>query len=213
MSVAILVPALNRPHRVKPLLSSIRDNTLESHRVVFICDRDDIEQRMAVHAAGLTPLIHDGSYAQKINHAIACTTEPLLFLAADDLDFKAGWLQAASAHLTDTVHVVGVNDLLERRPGRAGHATHFLMSRRYATRRTIDDQRGPLCEQYTHSFVDDELIATATRRGTYTYAPDAHVEHLHPMNGKSDDDTTYQLGREHFRRDRRLFNARSRLWT
>lgn len=213
MTVAILVPVLNRPHRAAPLVASTTAATPEPHRVVFICDPDDHPQQDAVRATGADMLIHGGSYARKIRAGIAATTEPLVFLAADDLEFRPGWLPAAVAHLTERVQVVGVNDLLERRPGREGHATHFLLTRAYAEQPCIDGTPGPLHEGYSHSFVDDELIGTATRRGAYAYAESAHVAHLHPMAGTAADDDTYRKGRARFRHDRRLFLRRRSLWT
>ncbi len=105
-----------------------------------------------------------------------------------------------------------MNDLIRRRPGREGHATHFLMTRAAATLPTMDGKPGPLSQAYSHSFVDDELIATATKRGMYAYEPRARVRHSHPMAGGEDDDT-YRRGRARFRQDHRLFIRRSRLWT
>jgi hypothetical protein len=219
VDLAVLVPVLARPHRVAPLLDALAASTPDC-LVVFVCDPDDLPERQEVarqqtrprplRVAALSP---GGGYAQKINQAVRATREPLLFLAADDLDFRPGWLPAARAHLDAGAQVVGVNDLIERRPGREGHATHFLVTREYAESPTIDGRPGPLCELYDHSFVDDELIGTATRRGVYAYAPDAHVAHVdHPMTGGADD-ATYQKGRAHFRQDRKLFARRRPMWT
>lgn len=211
--LAILVPVLDRPHRVAPLLQSITSATPSPPRVIFICDPDDRAERDAVAAAGAEELVVTGGYARKINTAVEATDEPLLFLAADDLNFHPGWLEAANAELQGETGVVGVNDLIARRPGREGHATHFLIARWYAVLPTINGGRGPLCESYAHNFVDDELIATASRRGAYVYAPNAHVQHEHPMNMTAPDDETYRRGRATFRQDRRLFLRRQRLWT
>lgn len=153
-----------------------------------------------------------GSYASKINLAAEQTTELLLFIAADDLRFHPGWLAAAMAHMTDGTAVVGVNDGLAR-PHRPQHATHFLITRAYALEPTADGQPGPLCTAYSHSFVDDEFIATATSRGVYAYAAESLVEHRHWLNGAAQDDDTYRRGRAQFRQDRRTFARRSSLWT
>jgi hypothetical protein len=110
------------------------------------------------------------------------------------------------------IEVVGVNDLIPRRRNRRGHATHFLVTRDYTERGTIDGNPGLLHEGYDHSFVDDEFIATAEKRGVYAYAPDAHVRHLHWMNRSAPDDEVYRKGRARFEQDRRLFHERSVLW-
>jgi glycosyltransferase involved in cell wall biosynthesis len=202
VELAILVPVLGRPHRVRPLLNSIAEATAADHRVLFLTDpKDALEHEL--WAVG-------GNYASKINAGVRVTDEPFVFLAADDLNFHPGWFENAKALLDGPVGVVGVNDLIDRN---RDHATHFLMARWYAQLPTIDQEPGPVQEAYTHWFCDDELIATARNRGAYAYAEDSHVEHLHPMVGKADDDDTYRQGRQGWRLDRRLFNERQALWT
>jgi hypothetical protein len=212
VTVAVLVPVLNRPHRVTPTLAAFTA-TAPGARVLFLADPDDLPEQRALHDAEADHALITGGYAAKIAAGVRLTTEPLVFLAADDLIPLPGWYDAARALLVGGVEVVGVNDLIPRRPGRERHATHFLMTRSYAERPCIDGTPGPLHHGYDHSFVDDELIATATRRGVYAYAENAHVQHLHPMTGTAADDTTYRKGRARFRADRQLFHRRSRLWT
>lgn len=207
----MLVPVLRRPQNVKPLLESIRSTTPQAH-VVFIADPDDVEEQRAILKTDARMILLGGSYARKVNAAVKATTEDLLFIGADDLTFLPGWFEAARARLSDETQVVGVNDLIERRPERKDHATHFLMTREYAEQPCIDGGPGPLCERYDHSWVDNELIATATKRGVYAYAKDSHVRHEHPMAGGEDDDV-YRKGRARFRQDHTLFLRRSRLWT
>lgn len=212
MRLVVLVPVLGRPHRVQPFLESLTAATPERHRVLFIADPHDGETIAAVQAAGAGLLIHGGTYAQKINAGIRCTSEPLLFLGADDLHFHPGWLAAAEAHLSATVGVVGVNDLGTRRVREGRHATHFLVTRTYAERGSIDDRGNLMHEGYGHQFVDDELVETARARGAIAFATDSIVEHLHPGRGKAPDDATYAKGRETAREDRALFHARQPLW-
>ena len=211
--LVVLVPVLKRPHRVAPTLESIQA-TVPGARTLFIPDPDDDPERAAIRACGADELPVEGGYARKINAGVAATSEPLLFLGADDLDFKPGWFEAATAKLREGAEVVGVNDLVQR-PHRT-HATHFLMTRAYAERPTIDgspgDRAHPLHEGYTHWFIDDELIATARHRGKYAYAPEAMVEHMHYAGGKAPDDETYFRGREHRFRDQQLFRGRESLW-
>lgn len=210
MGVAILVPVLRRPQNVKPLLDSIRATTPDPYRVLFICDPGDIAEQDAIAAEGGWMISPGGTYSQKIRSGVDATDEPLLFIGADDLRFQHDWLQAAITKMP-AAQVVGVNDCI-RRPRRPQHATHFLMTREYAELPCLDGSPGPLPCCYTHSFVDDELIATATKRGVYAYAQRSRVKHLHPMCRTADDDDTYRLGRERFRQDARTFARRSRLW-
>jgi hypothetical protein len=210
VTVAILVPVLGRPHRVAPLMQAFRRTTPHPYRLLFIADPDDQPELDAIRRARADYIVRAGSYARKINEAVRTTSEPLLFLAADDLAPQPDWLESATRRLRGPVRVVGVNDLITRR--RREHATHFLMTRDYATQPTLDGSRGPLAEAYRHSFVDDELIATAITRGAYAYAPDSHVRHEHPMVDPDLDDDTYRLGRAHYLADRLTFRTRRRLW-
>lgn len=212
MSVAILVPVLNRPRSVAPLLAAIRESTPHPHRVLFICDTGDRTERDAIARADGWMICPGGSYASKIRAGVHVTDEPLVFLAADDLRFHPGWLEACLDAMVDDVQVVGVNDRIRRRR-RPTHATHFLMTREYALLPAIDGRAGPLSDAYSHSFVDDELIATATHRGVYAYAPHAIVEHRHWLNRTAPDDETYRRGRARFDADRDTFTKRSALWT
>lgn len=212
--VAILVPVLNRPHRVKPLLDSIWAATPPGivTRALFITDPGDDAERDAIGNARAAMIATGGNYAEKIRAGVLATTEPYVFTGADDLEFQPGWFEAAAAAMTAGIEVVGVNDLIPRRPGREGHATHFLMSRSYALAPTIDGQPGPFFQGFAHNFVDDECIATAKRRGVYAYAADSRVAHKHPMASTAPDDDTYRKGRASFRADRRLFLDRRHLW-
>lgn len=210
--LSVLIPVLGRPHRVPIVLESVMCATPEAE-VLFVCDPDDTPTKDAVALTGARMISPGGNYAHKINIAVRATDRPLLFLGADDLDFHPGWYEIASARLNAQVHVVGVNDMCSRRVQAGQHATHFLVTREYAMRPTIDGLKGPLCEAYDHSFVDDELVATARYRKTIEFETTAVVQHLHPDNGLAEWDATYEKGRARMRDDRRLFRARSRLWT
>ena len=213
MRLVILTPVLGRPHRVQPLLESIAAATPERHRVLFIADPDDRETVAAVQASGAGLLIHGGTYPEKINAGVRATWEPLLFLGADDLHYHPGWLAAAEAHLSASVGVVGVNDLGTRRVREGRHATHFLVSRFYASARGSIDRPGHILhEGYGHQWTDDEFVATARARGAIAFATDSVVEHLHPRRGKAEDDDTYRKGRRTALADRRLFQSREHLW-
>lgn len=206
--LAILVPALSRPHNVTPLLDSV-EATAPGATTLFICDHGDAEQIAAVETDGRATLdISGGNYAQKINRGIEITAAPLIFCGADDLRFEEGWLEAAR-ELLDRAEVVGVNDLI---PRSRDHQTHFLVSREYARGPQIDGEPWLMCEQYAHCCVDDELIATARHRGVYGYAIKSRVRHLHPMVG-APNDAVYVRGMSHIRADRRLFAQRRPLWT
>lgn len=215
-TVDVLIPVLNRPGRVAPLVESLtasqEDTTL---RAVFVCSPRDRKEQEAVEATDarllITPWVPGhGDYAKKINYAFRHTTEEWVFLAADDLCFCPGWADKALAHHG---HVIGTNDLGNSRVTAGDHATHNLVSRRYIVELGVVDRPGDvLHEGYWHNFCDDELVGTARARGVWKFARDSWVEHLHPHWGKADPDDTYKRGQMNFEADRQLFRARQRLW-
>jgi hypothetical protein len=208
--LAVLVPVLARPQRVAPLLASFAQSTTLSHTVYFIPNPDDEAEIAAIkRVRGKILLTSEGGYSDKINQAVKLTTEPLIFLGADDLEPHPGWFRAAQSCLLDGAEVVGVNDLIERN---IEHATHFLMTRQYSQLTLLDGSRGPLFEGYRHYYSDNELIGTAQHRGVYAYANDSVVEHLHPMARKAPNDSTYRLGQKSWSVDRGLYAKRCKLW-
>ena len=213
--LVILIPMLGRAHRVEPVLASIRTATPEA-RVLFLTTPGDPAQAVigAVQAEQLAvPYQRSGDYARKINAGYRHTTEPLIFLGADDLHFHPGWFEACLRQLTAGVGVVGTNDLTNPRTMSGAHSTHSLVTRWYADLGQIDGQPGILHEGYPHEYVDDELVATARRRNAFAHAAAAHVEHLHPMAGKAPMDPMYAQQARRMDRGRIIFRQRQRLWT
>lgn len=216
MSVLIIVPVLQRPERVAPLLNSIEAATPEPHSVLFVCtEHDDEEHDAIVDVSGEMLILpgarQPGDYARKINAAYRWPqfTEPNLFLAADDLVFHPGWYSTAADLLSETVQVVGTNDLGNARVMGGRHSTHTLVTRRYCDQRgTIDGPGEVLHEGYNHWYVDDEFIQTAQARGTFAPCLESIVEHLHPAWNKGPEDAVYRLGQSKSSRDRRIYEGR-----
>jgi glycosyltransferase involved in cell wall biosynthesis len=206
---------LGRPHRVRPVAESA--TTDPRVRLLFLCSPDDLEVRTEIDAAGYDHHVvagpFPGDYARKINVGYQVTTDPLLFLAADDLLFHPGWLEAALAVLGPGIGVVGTNDLGSRRVMAGEHSTHSLVTRAYADEFGTIDQPGlVLCEEYPHEYVDDELVQTAMFRGAWAFAADSHVEHLHPNWSKAPMDALYAGQRDRMRLGHRVYQRRRHMW-
>lgn len=214
--LAILVPVLKRPHRARPLAESIRAATPDAD-IIWVPEPlvDDSEEHAAIVKADAPAirLATRGNYAQKINAAVEYTDHPYVFLGADDLHFHPGWFEAAKARISDTVGVVGTNDLCNRRVIAGQHSTHSLVARWYCELGTIDEPGKLLHEGYEHEFVDDEFVETAKKRGAFVSETTAVVEHLHPMAGKAPMDELYSQQRRRMRSGRRVFHGRRPLWT
>lgn len=223
-TVAVLAPVLARPHRVEPLIESLRAAAASTPcRLVFVATEGDNEEIAAIlpHADQhgdvwlLTVPPEQDKWSIKINFGLKFTTEPFIFTGADDLDFRPGCFERMLAcHLETGACVVGTNDKANNRTQSGNHSTHSLVRRDYSECGTIDDTYSGkiICEQYHHNFCDDELIATARRRRTFFSAQDAIVAHSHPVWGTAPMDSTYEKGQARFNEDRALFQSRSRLW-
>lgn len=216
----VLVPVLRRPHRVGPTLESLRAATSQPYRVLFICTPGDAEEIAVIDDAGAERIVIErppgsGDYARKINAGYRATSEPFLFLGADDLAFHAGWLEAALEPMSnEAVGVVGTQDLGNPQVIAGRHATHSLVRRSYVDRfGTIDEPGAVLHEGYPHEWVDNELVETAKARGAWAFAERSVVEHLHPHWSKSEVDPIYAEIRDRMRRGRPIYEKRRRLWS
>ena len=211
--VAILVPVLDRPHRIEPLLESIAEATDVPYRVLFGCsDQPTVDE---LDRLGATYIRDDGgsegTYPKRINRLFKETNEPYIFLGADDLKFHPDWFRSAARVIDQMPNgsgVVAVSDLHNA----AG--VHFLMSRKYLTDfgGCIDAPENILCEEYAHSYVDDEFRSTARSRDRFDYAKHSIVEHLHVGNGKAPNDSTYILGNASMSQGAEVYKQRAHLW-
>lgn len=120
------------------------------------------------------------------NDALGFSTGDPVVLAADDLEWQPGWLDAALQQLAqfpDGWGFVGFND---------GHwgpelSTHYLMSRRFV----IEVLDGVVAwEAYRHSFNDREANERARRAGRYAWCEQARVLHRHWIFGDRPQDAT-----------------------
>lgn len=227
MSVTVIVPVLNRPERVEPLMASLISSSKSvALRVMFVCNEDDEAEREALEAHPEIDAVmvmqggrEPGDYARKINRAYQAVMldsfhrsddSDWVFLGADDLCFCPGWADAALAHQLEGIDVVGTNDLGNPLVKSGQHSTHSLVRVGYIG--TIDNPGQLLHEGYRHNWVDTEFVQTAKRRGVFFHATDSWVEHLHPHWGFGQYDATYNLGLADFEADGQLYRKRQRLW-
>lgn len=188
--VAILIPTYGRTGRLKQVV----DNASHPDATVYLI----MEPDEAIAVEGAVTLTHPdrfGSYAKAINYAYRHTAEPLLFAAADDMNFHSGWLEAAKAELSDEVLVVGTNDLGNPDVLAGEHATHYLVDRRYLDGRGGVFDEGPggfLPDCYDHNWTDREFIEVAKLRGVFKPCLASIVEHMHVHWGKAAMDDTYR---------------------
>lgn len=222
--LTVIIPVLRRPWRIREIYKSIRDSAHNAY-IFFMCSPADEESWSEAVELSWDDKLYvymmddnyegRGDYARKVNRAANVSWTDHLFIGADDLNFHAGWYEAALdvLHSDDTVGVVGTNDLGNPAVVRGEQSTHSLVTRSYLINYgTIDESSKLLHEGYPHCFVDNEFIETAQFRGKYKAASKSVVEHLHPVWGKSPQDSVYQTSLDSMDPGRQLYNERKHLW-
>jgi len=210
--IAVLIPTLNRPHRIADLVQNLKDTAPEA-TPYFIIEEHDTASAEAIEAAGANKIVNSrvASYAGAINTAIPLTKEPYLLIGGDDVLFHAGWLEPL-LELAKDFGLVGTNDLHNPDVLRQTHATHYLITREYSKQGSIDVPENFLHEGYIHNWTDTEAVATAVKRNQWTPCMESKIEHLHWVWGLANQDPTYDKGRTTESIDAGLFQSRRHLW-
>lgn len=218
--VEVIVPVLNRPQNVKPLVDSfLAARTTYPATLTFVVQEDDTDEIAAIEAEmhrGVQILIVPPdctTFAQKVNAAAGPVPpgpgedrEPWIFLAGDDVDFQPGWLEAA-AKLAGEFDVIGTNDGgLNALVAAGEHADHFFIRRAYIDRYGSSlGGPGEVChEGYRHFYVDREIIELAKARHVFTPCLDSLVIH----NRIRTPDDTDRLAASHFEEDGKRWQRR-----
>lgn len=219
--IDVLVPVLGRPQNVKSLSESFHRNTPHGPNLIFLCTPGDEDQiTTAVFETDDWVVVMDwtagpGDYARKINCGFNFTDNPYVLNASDDIEFTAGWAEAALRNMTGHISVVATNDRANASVKRGRFGTHCLIRRSYIDERggTFDNIPGVVMwEGYDHNYVDRELCAVAQARGVYAYAADSVITHRHPLWKTAEWDDTYRKGHARIREDHALFVERQRAW-
>ena len=227
--VAVLVPVLERPENVAPLVESFLASTDDTARLYFVTDPDDDVERKAVltaakRADGRVQMLTSNrgpTFAAKINEGYAQTDEDWIFVCGDDCEFTPGWLDEARK-LSDRFDVIGTNDSEEgrvrnQRVAAGVHADHFFVRRSY-----IDDEGSCLDgpgvaapEAYFHFYTDVEIVQLAKARGVFSPCLASRVIHHHPgFDGREDvraADATYSRAATYAEKDNITFQRRAPL--
>jgi glycosyltransferase involved in cell wall biosynthesis len=194
VTVSILLATTGRPKRAEKCVQQLRDTT-EGHSLEVIAAVDADEET----ARPLDPIVDVLLYEEEFrgnakawNDCLEVSTGDPVVLAADDLVWHPGWLDAALGRLAafeDGWGLVGFND---------GHwredlSTHYLMSRRFI----VEVLGGVVAwEAYQHSFHDLETCERAKLANRYAWCEGAVVRHEHWTFGDRprDDTDTRTLG-------------------
>jgi hypothetical protein len=211
--IAIIVPVMRRPQNVARLIESHANSGCSGFTTLyFVADVDDQLELDELHRCDANVIVN---YAELKTFAVKCnlgyreTEEPWMLLVGDDVRFNWHWAHDAFAE-DDGSSMISTNDLMNRAVMKGLHATHPLIRRAWADERGASwDGAGTVCHNgYSHWYVDNEWTAVAQFDGEFRYAPEAIVEHLHPLSGKGENDDVYRLGQSTSEADRALYLRR-----
>jgi hypothetical protein len=223
-SLAVLVPVLNRPQNVAPLVESFLSSGTPGFLRFMVSEGDD-EEWNAVAAAWsydhrVGGIISYGahSWPEKINFGVEQWDADWYLCAADDVTFTEGWWDATEQLRTDpSIGVIGTNDSVtgrgNPRVASGDHTVHPLVRGIYARTPNLDG--GPFCvESVKHWYSDDLIVAVAQHRGAWAFCPEAIIEHHHPYwhPNTIPFDATYQLGESSAEQDREAAQAWAGRW-
>jgi hypothetical protein len=196
---AILIPSLNRAHRLRELVANVHATTPELHRLLFcVGDPDSLAVLQELKESHLDDSEEDDKrYVTRMNKLVFVVREHIpeaktVFFGSDDVRFHPGWLTSALFWMDKMgKSVVVVNDL--RNP----NGTQALVKIDYLDRAVFDSPGDAFHGGYCHNFADTEMFSTAAVQGELTRAMDSFVEHLHPLFGAPNAiewDETYRVG-------------------
>jgi glycosyltransferase involved in cell wall biosynthesis len=215
--ISVLLATMGRPDMAVSTVASLIDTT-EGHEVEIVlavdCDTETPKRVgwLSRPSYSKFPVLvvdqanHPRGSSRAWNDALALAKGDQIVLAADDLEFEPGWLDAALetlAQFEDGWGLVGFND---------GHwgpelSTHYLMSRRFI----VEVLGGVVAwDCYHHSFNDREANARAVAAGRYAWCENARVYHRHWLFGdRMQDGTDTRMLGGHQESERRFFERQA----
>jgi GT2 family glycosyltransferase len=188
VTVSVLLATTGRPDLAEACVRSLRSTTA-GHTLEIVAAVDADEETRDRLEPLVDVMLYEPEYrgcSKAWNDALAaCTGDPVV-LAADDVEWGAGWLDATLTALEGLPDGWGMVGLHDAQWGPA-LSTHYAMSRRLI----VEVFGGVVTwECYTHSFQDREANERAQRAGRYVWCEDARIYHQHWLWGTRAQDET-----------------------
>jgi glycosyltransferase involved in cell wall biosynthesis len=186
--ISVLLATMGRPEMAEATVRSIWETVVPEDVEIAVAVDGPVEDAERLSALGcyVSHQVEPRGSSRAWNDALSFAHGDPIVLAADDLEFEPGWLDAALetlAQFEDGWGLVGFND---------GHwgpelSTHYLMSRRFI----VEVLGGVVAwDCYRHSFNDREANARAVAAGRYAWCENARVYHRHWLFGDRPQDET-----------------------
>ncbi len=208
--LAVLVPTVHRANVLPGLVANIHATTRMTHRIYLVMEDWDTASLAASEPLDAVRVFGTfGSNATAVNGGYWASSEPFVAIVNDDCLFLDGWDLAAHKYMSDTTHIVGINQ-------GDGRCTSFSMVRRaYIEEHSgVFDAPNTLYHPYVSQFPDTEFAEYAQHRGVWADAHDSVIEHLHWVFGKGDaNHVNYVKARDTFAGDHEVYLQRRREWS
>lgn len=196
-SVDIIIPTCNRPTKLESVLRHIEQASPFAGVIVVTEDMASAEladghSAVAIYAEGTAPV--------KWNFGVAASKADWFVLGTDDSYLQTGWWDVALR--ANVGGYVGLRDAADKL-----HYwyEHFMISREFC----VIHAGGVLaCPLYHHQYIDVEMTHRAIKAGCVASTPMVVCEHRHWTNSGAEMDDIYRRGRETFKQDQAIFQAR-----
>jgi len=201
---------LNRADKLPDLVREVHLSTRTPYRLYFVIESHDRESFNAVKGMDCELVVgRYGSCAAAYNAGFNYSSEPVAFLANDDLSFPEGWEIPALAMIQDGTPIVGVNE------GHNRMTCFSMVDRAYIEAESgVYDVPGQLVHPYKSQYVDTELADYAKHRGVWGEAHEGGVIHQHHDFGLADPNhPNYVKARGTLDEDRDTYNRRQSEWS
>jgi len=216
-SIAIILTTYHRHNRLPWLVSEVYRTAQVPFNLYFAVEDDDHETIETVKSLKGTTILCSGRTAVSAqNYAYTKTTESIVGLISDDLEFNDGWLRKVIEHFDSHPTIMVIANGASDNGGQTcdrGCAT-FIMRREYIDKYGAIDQPGVIYHPgYKHTFSDEEFWKTATFRGVACFHTGAWLIHSHwNLNTKYPHDETYHRSEAWGREDCETFQKRRNMF-
>jgi hypothetical protein len=215
MTLGIYIPTFGRADKLQAVADNLKENTKSDYNLYWCVEEHDTESIDKALATGATIVINTRkpTYSDALQCIYEVTDEEIFLWGNDDFYFLPNWDEQPMEMMKD--ENIGVLGLHDGNP-KTRYWSISLVRRKYITEQSgVVDMPNRVLYPYHHNFVDDELTATAIKRGVWSHCEAPCILHQHhsfKWLGDFPHDETYAKNDKHVAIDAETYNNRIHLW-